>query len=722
LTLHTQIPANNSITIIRDALSGPLKPLTLHRQFILYRLEPKFDGKLDKIPSDPKNWGRINAHAPENWMNAETACSIAEQLGTSWGVGFVLTKDDDLWCLDIDNALQADNQWSPLSHLLCSKLPGAAIEISVSQRGLHIWGSGKVPNHASKNTLHHIELYTNKRFIALSGLSAKGNAASRLENELSALVTDYFPEKFDTDNTSALWTDTPCRGWSGPLDDDELIRIALKRPKILSPKEAFTGVKYASFLDLWTGNKIALAQSWPGENRPFDSSSADFALARELAYWTGKNCQRIERLMRQSALIRDKWNERRNATTYLRETILSACTDQLRYLGDQISTAASDHVAAGFSKNNSSTPYAILTRGSDVEPTIVDWLWNGWMAAGKLHLIGGAPGTGKTTLATSLAATVSCGGLWPDGTQATAGSVVFWSGEDDNADTLNPRLRAAGANMSCVFTIDGVREGDTRYPFDPARDMEALRSALKDIPDVRLIVIDPVVSAINGDSHKNAEVRRGLQPLVDLAGELRCALLGVTHFSKGTSGRDPVERITGSLAFGALARLVMVTAKQEANDNRPEQRVLLRAKSNIGPDGGGFIYQLEQNELPGHTDIKASSVRWGESILGNARTLLSEAEQPDGDQGSDAVSFLRSLLVGGTRAVKEIIREARDAGYSSDAMHRAKRKIGAKAKKIGMAGGWLWHLPNLEDGEDGAQIKPPTSPSSDLLPPALNDW
>lgn len=209
---------------------------------------------------------------------------------------------------------------------------------------------------------------------------------------------------------------------------------------------------------------------------------------------------------------------------------------------------------------NATGPSVILHRGADVDPVPVDWLWRGWLAAGKLHLIGGAPGTGKTTLATSLAATVTIGGRWPDGTRAEAGDVVIWSGEDDNADTLNPRLRAAGADMTRVHVVGGVSEGGQAYPFDPARDMDALRDALRALPAVRLILIDPVVSAVSGDSHKNAEVRRGMQPLVDLAGELRCALLGVTHFSKGTSGRDPVERITGSLAFGALARLVMVAA------------------------------------------------------------------------------------------------------------------------------------------------------------------
>ena len=337
-------------------------------------------------------------------------------------------------------------------------------------------------------------------------------------------------------------------------------------------------------------------------------------------------------------------------------------------------------------------PRVILRRGSDVEPVAVDWLWPGWLAAGKLHLIGGAPGTGKTTLAAGLAAIVTRGGRWPDGSRARVGSVVIWSGEDDNADTLNPRLRAAGADMQRVHVIERVIDRGEAYPFDPARDMDVLREALQGVPDVRLIVVDPVVSAISGDSHKNAEVRRGLQPLVDLAASIGGALLGITHFSKGTTGRDPLERITGSLAFGALARIVLVAAKQEADDDRPARRVLLRAKSNNGPDGGGFAYDLRQEPLPDFPTIEASCVVWGEAIDGTAREVLADTEADHDAAGRDAAGFLRELLLSGDRSSKEVFSEAAAAGYSRDAMHRAKRKIGAVAVKRGMLGGWVWRL------------------------------
>lgn len=367
-------------------------------------------------------------------------------------------------------------------------------------------------------------------------------------------------------------------------------------------------------------------------------------------------------------------------------------------------------------------PRVELLRGDLISPEAVDWLWRGWLAAGKLQILGGQAGTGKTTIATALAATVTIGGRWPDGSRAEAGSVVIWSGEDDPADTLVPRLRAAGADMARVHFVDGMRDGAERYPFDPSRDSDALLEALVGIGDVRLLVIDPIVSAVAGDSHKNAEVRRSLQPLVDLAQRQRCALLGVTHFTKGTAGREPVERLTGSLAFGALARLVMVTAKAEENDGEAARRFLARAKSNIGPDGGGFVYDLHQGELPGFPGVAASSVLWGAALEGTARELLAEAEQQDDEAVQDAAGFLRELLGCGPRPARVVFSEAASAGFSRDAMQRAKRKIGALAVKRGMASGWDWHLPRAEGSEGGAQNCPPSSPPSGDEAPSSEGW
>ncbi|MBI4191554.1 MAG: AAA family ATPase [Betaproteobacteria bacterium] len=182
-----------------------------------------------------------------------------------------------------------------------------------------------------------------------------------------------------------------------------------------------------------------------------------------------------------------------------------------------------------------------LIRGSDLKPEPIAWLWRDFLACGKLHIIAGAPGAGKTTIAMAFAATVTAGGCWPDETRAEPGSVLIWSGEDGLNDTLLPRLLVMGAGPNRIYFVGDVMADGKPRPFDPARDMQALEDQAARISDVRLLIVDPIVNAVAGDSHKNTETRRALQPIVDLASRLRAAALGVSHFSKNTAGRDPVE-------------------------------------------------------------------------------------------------------------------------------------------------------------------------------------
>ncbi len=334
-----------------------------------------------------------------------------------------------------------------------------------------------------------------------------------------------------------------------------------------------------------------------------------------------------------------------------------------------------------------------LIQASSIQPRPVQWLWDQWLAAGKLHILGGTPGSGKTTIALSIASILSSGGIWADGTKAAKGRVVIWSSEDSPEDTLVPRLMNCGADCDSISFIGNVSDRDGVRAFDPAVDIPKLREAVLRSGGVDLLIVDPIVSAVMGNDHKNSEVRRCLQPLVDLAIQLNCAVLGITHFSKNTSGRNPLERITGSLAFGALARLVWVTAK---SDTLPDRRLLLKAKSNIGVDEGGYEYELIHGELVQSPGVFAASVSWGEPISGSARALLASVELPDSTEYTSATDeaeeFLKLVLSDGEVPSETVQEEAQRRGISVATLRRAKKTLGVKSEKHGMTGKWVWLL------------------------------
>ncbi|MHB8249070.1 MAG: hypothetical protein ACYDCX_09350 [Acidithiobacillus sp.] len=177
---------------------------------------------------------------------------------------------------------------------------------------------------------------------------------------------------------------------------------------------------------------------------------------------------------------------------------------------------------------------------------------------------------------------------------------------------------------------------------------------------------------------------------------------GITHFTKGTAGRDPLERVTGSLAFGAFARVVWATIKP-AKDAEDQKRRLIRTKSNIGPDGGGFEYDMEQMEVPGHAGLWASCIWWGEALEGSARELAGqiEEEKPAQEKGpsprEEATDFLLDFLADGPRMQREIAELADQEGIALKTLKRAKKDHGVLSEKV--ADGWQWRLPENQGGQ-----------------------
>lgn len=304
-------------------LPSALAAMLGYRQFIAYKLQPSSrPGKTDKLPIDPKTGkmppkGDGGAHDSSIWTDFHTAAEAVADLGPGYGVGFVFTDTDPFWFIDVDDCLK-DGQWSPTAVTICQQFAGAAVEISSSGSGLHLFGCGTVPSgHACKNINEHLELYTTGRFVALTGVGAVGDISTDHTTAMQRFVDQWM--RGGATPAPVDWTDGPCDDWAGVPDNDQLVARACAST---SAAAAFGGK--VRFKQLWDADVEALAKHYPHPSNAYDASSADSALAQHLAFWTGNDCERIQTLMMQSALVRPKWDRE----DYLRRTILRAVSRQ----------------------------------------------------------------------------------------------------------------------------------------------------------------------------------------------------------------------------------------------------------------------------------------------------------------------------------------------------------------------------------------------------------
>ena len=215
-------------------LPPALAPLGAYRQFILYRTVASATrpGKTDKLPVDYRTGeitekGNGGAHDQNTWMDVATAIERLAFWGSGRadGIGFVFTAHDPFWFLDIDGAWDG-SAWSPVAQQLCSMFEGAAVEVSQSGTGLHLFGTGAVPPHGTRLKRLGLEFYTSGRFVALTGLQAVGNAATDFSDRLLSFVVQWFPPGAEYE-PHPVWSTEPVPEWRGPTDDDDLIRRAL---------------------------------------------------------------------------------------------------------------------------------------------------------------------------------------------------------------------------------------------------------------------------------------------------------------------------------------------------------------------------------------------------------------------------------------------------------------------------------------------------------------
>ena len=349
-------------------------------------------------------------------------------------------------------------------------------------------------------------------------------------------------------------------------------------------------------------------------------------------------------------------------------------------------------------------PVVLYDRMSEIKRRPIDWLWPGRIACGKVTLIAGDPGLGKSQITAALAGIVTTGGKWPvDNALCTKGAVIFLSAEDDASDTINPRLEAVGADLAQCIKINATQEYDEtgsirRRGFSLKNDLPKLEYVINEVGNVRLIVVDPITAYLGGiDSHKNADVRELLTPLSEFAEKHKLAVLGISHLNKSTT-QDAISRVSGSGAFVAASRAAFFVVKDRANSDR---RLLLPLKNNLAKDIDGFAFGIQSVTLDdGIQTSKAVFENELVAITADEAMTAKAISSTDKRALEDAERFLLELLSNGPVEVKAIENEAEKAGYSWATIRRAKGGMPINSKKGGFDGSWFWSISEDAQSED----------------------
>jgi putative DNA primase/helicase len=338
-----------------------------------------------------------------------------------------------------------------------------------------------------------------------------------------------------------------------------------------------------------------------------------------------------------------------------------------------------------------------LIRMSDVEPIEIRWLWPGRIPMGRLTLLVGRPGDGKSFLTAHLAANVSRGRSWADGSPCPRGSVVLCSAEDDPADTIAPRLIAHDADRERVHLLAGVMtrddDGEEVERVFTLADLPALRQTLEQLADCKLIVVDPVGSYLGGkaDAHRDNEVRAVLAPVCHLAAQHGAAVVVVAHTRKAVAPNAD-DMVMGSRAFTGLARSVL-HLMLDPDDEDKRRRLLLPGKSNLAERPPGLAFDIGPGENEGRP-----CVRWleGEVTITADEAVNREPQHGDGKRTEcdEAADWLREALAGGPMPAKEIRELAKESeGIATRTLDRAKKSAGIEAFRPENPGPWYWRLP-----------------------------
>lgn len=367
---------------------------------------------------------------------------------------------------------------------------------------------------------------------------------------------------------------------------------------------------------------------------------------------------------------------------------------------------AADHIAAGrtldqlddLELDQRLVPSVITL--SNVTPERVSWLWDGRLPAGKLVVIDGDPSTGKSTLTLDLAAHVSTGKPWPDGATCRVGDVLLLSAEDGLADTIAPRLVAAGANARHVHALTEVPmrndDGEVRMvPPSLPRDIPTIKAIIAR-HKIKLVVVDVLMAYLNSgvDSHRDQDVRGVLHQLSAMAEASGCTIVLIRHLNKA-GGSNALYRGGGSIGIVGAARAAFLVARDPEDEGR---RIFAVTKSNLAVEPPALAYRLVDDPRVG-----CARVEWEAGTVDYTAASLLRLPDSDEDrtESGEAADWLVDLLEtnGGSMSRKDITKAARVEGYSEKVLKTARTKAGVAAERVGFPSTTVWSISTVRPTE-----------------------
>ena len=311
-----------------------------------------------------------------------------------------------------------------------------------------------------------------------------------------------------------------------------------------------------------------------------------------------------------------------------------------------------------------------MIRMSEVESQEVKWLWYPFIPYGKLTIIQGDPGDGKTTLVLNIAAKLSKGECFDrDMDVQEPVNVIYQTAEDGLGDTIKPRLLSAGADCSRVMVID---DDDQALTMMDARLEEAIIQT-----KARLVVLDPIQGFLGTDvdMHRANEIRPLMKRVAVLAEKYHCAIILIGHMNKNSNGKSSYRGL-GSIDFQAAARSVLIVGRIK---DEPEIRVVCHVKSSLAPEGKSIAFRLDKDtgfEWIGEYDISADDLLSGDNR---------------GQKIHAAKEFLQEVLASGSVAQTKVAEEAESRRIKKKTLWNAKKELEIDSVKIGNK--WFWMLP-----------------------------